>query len=66
MRPGIVLHQEEPRAHCTSVSTTNVVTSVHDLWMLGLRALLGIGFLVTSRGSGVLSQRGACPAVGGA
>ncbi|KAG5842760.1 NAD(P)H-hydrate epimerase [Anguilla rostrata] len=33
--------------------------------MLGLRALLGIGFLVTSRGSGVLSQRGACPVAGG-
>ncbi|KAJ8273624.1 hypothetical protein GJAV_G00103730 [Gymnothorax javanicus] len=33
--------------------------------MLGLRALLGIGFLVTSRGVGAVLQRGACPAVGG-
>ncbi|KAJ8352103.1 hypothetical protein SKAU_G00235790 [Synaphobranchus kaupii] len=23
MRPGIVLHQEEPRAHCTSVRSDN-------------------------------------------
>ncbi|KAJ8342163.1 hypothetical protein SKAU_G00320910 [Synaphobranchus kaupii] len=23
MRPGIVLHQEEPRAHCTSVKSDN-------------------------------------------
>ncbi|XP_061110197.1 NAD(P)H-hydrate epimerase [Conger conger] len=33
--------------------------------MLGLRALLGIGFLVTSRGRGALSQKGACPVVSG-
>ncbi|KAL4601500.1 NAD(P)H-hydrate epimerase-like [Arapaima gigas] len=29
--------------------------------MLGLRALLGIGVLVTSRGGGILAQKGACP-----
>ncbi|KAG9355245.1 hypothetical protein JZ751_000083 [Albula glossodonta] len=33
--------------------------------MLGLRALLGIGFLVTSRGGGVVCHRGACPLVSG-
>ncbi|KPP74327.1 NAD(P)H-hydrate epimerase-like [Scleropages formosus] len=33
--------------------------------MLGLRALLGIGVLVTSRGGGLLAQKGVCPLLGG-
>ncbi|KAG7457943.1 hypothetical protein MATL_G00232570 [Megalops atlanticus] len=33
--------------------------------MLGVRALLGIGFLVTSRGGGVIAKRGVCPLLSG-
>ncbi|XP_023686200.1 NAD(P)H-hydrate epimerase [Paramormyrops kingsleyae] len=33
--------------------------------MLGLRALVGIGVLVTSQGARVLSQRASCPLLGG-
>ncbi|KAJ8372120.1 hypothetical protein AAFF_G00294350 [Aldrovandia affinis] len=43
----------------------HVLLHEHNLWMLGVRALLGIGFLVTSRGSRVLAHRGTCPLVSG-
>lgn len=32
-----------------------------SIWMLSVRALFGIGFLVTSRATAVLAQTGTCP-----